>query len=451
MPNWLKTVFGLVTALWRWTRPARRIVAAIAVVWIAVAKMSCGHGPYPQAAGPLDKPDTYVVQVNDLGQFWDPAAAAKALQAITASVQETNCVVVVYVHGWHHNASVSDSDATQFATVLSTIRETLKGEAYARSRAALTNDSRVRVIGLYVGWRGRSLAMPFDYATFWTRKAAAERVGRGDLRKFLLRLQYLYEARNTKSPSATPQPFMGLVAIGHSFGGQALFRAVEYPLENELVKATMPNPAPAAEPRTSDLSGFGDLVLLLNPALEALQYQTIHDLDRQLTYSPRQAPVMLVLSAPNDSARLFWFPLGRTLYTLFGPSLTFEQYRLSTQALGAFEPQRTHDISVLDDVPRPTAFDPAWYLERPCDILNYDLSNVPTIAGLKLAPTATRHPYSPFLVAHIDATVMMGHSGIFRDALARFLVDYTAITEGKRILARYYDAKKCASPTPDHR
>ena len=90
-------------------------------------------------------------------------------------------------------------------------------------------------------------------------------------------------------------------------------------------------------------------------------------------------------------------------------------------------------------------------LERPCDILNYDLSNVPTIAGLKLAPTATRHPYSPFLVAHIDATVMMGHSGIFRDALARFLVDYTAITEGKRILARYYDAKKCASPTPDYR
>ena len=198
------------------------------LAWVALAKVSCGHGPYPQSESPLNTSDTYVVQVNDLGQFWDPDAAAETLAAITASVRETNTVVLVYVHGWHHNASAGDSDVAQFAETLAVTRKTLTADQYRRSREQLTGDGRVKVIGLYVGWRGQSLMMPADYATFYTRKAAAEPVGR-ELWEFL-RLQHLYESRNPPGSSAARRPFMGLVAIGHSFGGQALFRAVDIPV-----------------------------------------------------------------------------------------------------------------------------------------------------------------------------------------------------------------------------
>src|SRR5690606_5395767 len=148
------------------------------------------------------------------------------------------------------------------------------------------------VIGLYIGWRGRSLPGFLDYVTFWGRKGAAERVGQNDMKEFMARLQELYvehrpDARRPGQfptiPPVNGSKFLGMVTIGHSFGAQVLMKAIGGSLEDQLqllnrhpayLRDTQPGvPDPA---QRFAVSGVGDLIVLLNPALEASQYHRIH-------------------------------------------------------------------------------------------------------------------------------------------------------------------------------
>jgi hypothetical protein len=420
-------------------------IGTILVALIGLAKCGYGHKKFSQTDGALNEANTFVVQFDDLGQFWDRAMATRALAAIDASARQTNTIVVVYVHGWHHNAHPKDQNAKDFAKSLTLLREKLGEAPYRRSREHLTLDSNVNVIGVYIGWRGKSLPGILDYFTFWTRKAAAERVGRGDVREFLARLNHIYEDRNAPGTGTEQRPFMGLAGIGHSFGGQVLFQSVANTLEQELINATAVQGVPEGTPaRTTRLSGFGDVVVLLNPALEALQYERIHSLSKNLTYARNQAPVLLVLSSATDSARRVFFPLGRHLDSLFRPSLSSAQRGLWTKALGEYEPHRTHTVDVLEPKQSQNPqFDPMWYVDKPCSIVNFDLSDVPTIAGVRLQPTGTHQQFNPFLVARADGKVVVKHSGIFEERLRGFLIDYIAITQGKRILSRRSSSAAC--------
>ena len=138
-----------------------------------------------------------------------------------------------------------------------------------------------RLIGIYVAWRGASLPGFLDYVTFWGRKSAAQRTGEVDLREFLDRLNQVYRRHNETTGKQTaqatdtaPNTFLGLVTIGHSFGGQVLLRSVSAALEQELQSVT---PVPGylrsesptqPQPLGRPLRGFGDLVVLVNPAVE---------------------------------------------------------------------------------------------------------------------------------------------------------------------------------------
>jgi hypothetical protein len=314
----------------------------------------------------------------------------------------------------------------------------------------LTGNPDITVIGIYVGWRGQSLPMPLDYATFWDRKAAAERVGDGDLREFLVRLNRIYRDRSAARERSKRAPFMGLVSIGHSFGGQVLFKVVATTLEKELIEATRFSAASEASrrPKTTlrePLQGFGDLTVLVNPAFEALQYERIHQLNAQVVYNRRQTPLLLVLSAENDLARKLAFPLGRWVDGLIGPPFRLDQKELWTTALGEYEPQRTHEITIVTE---PSTFDAKDYVSKPCTILNLDHTSIPTIAGVRLTPTARApQPYSPFIVAYASLQVILGHSGIFEDRLRNFLNDFVAVVEGKKMLLGDPDTvKRCPGP-----
>src|SRR5512145_3270294 len=174
-------------------RAARLIPLAMLLGACAFAYRS-----HRQAGGALLHPDDFVIQVDDYGSFWDPEVPARALDAIAQSARTTNTIVLLVVHGWHHSAAPDDENAAGFAQVLQDIRAKLddnvdgKPGFYRRSRQILTGSGDVNIFGSYVGWRGASLPMPLSYVTFWDRKDAAERVGDGDLREFLLRLNAIY-------------------------------------------------------------------------------------------------------------------------------------------------------------------------------------------------------------------------------------------------------------------
>ena len=425
------------------------LLASIAALALLGA-CSFGHKKFSQERNGFDKSDDYVIQVDDFGSFWDPTAATEVLDSIATASSEKNTIVVLFIHGWHHNAAHNDSNAVNFSKTLRDLRQKLddnKGGspgAYRQSRAELTVNGDVRVIGIYIGWRGKSLPMPLDYLTFWGRKSAAERVGEGDLREFLIRLNSIYMDRNATNSNDHKRPLFGLISVGHSFGGQVLFKAVVNTLENELINATKTSINGVA-PALGSVSGFGDLVVLINPALEALQYERIHALNRRVNYSNRQAPVLMVLSSETDLARKRFFPIGRWIGSVFRPAFRGAQSGLWTQALGEYPPQRTHKVEVVQsDGNIFPGFDSLIYKNDPCAIVNFDLTNVPSIGGVRLKPINSHQPFSPFLVAYADGKVVLQHSGIFEEILRNFMNDYIAIAQGKRLLLRNHDTHLCA-------
>ncbi len=79
--------------------------------------------------------------------------------------QSNGLSFVVYVHGWHHSANAEDRNVADFRVLLR--------EFAAVEKVLALEGKPSRVVGIYVGWRGDSLALPFlSHVTFWNRKDA---------------------------------------------------------------------------------------------------------------------------------------------------------------------------------------------------------------------------------------------------------------------------------------
>ena len=435
-----------------------RGIRAISLSVLLMVLGACGyaHKNYDQADGPLVHPYDFVIQVDDYGAFWDPEIPAQALEAIAHSARTTNTIVIVLVHGWHHSAAPDDEFAMGFADALQAIRDTLqtnvggKPNPYWQARQILTGHGEVNIFGIYIGWRGSSLPATLNYLTYWDRKHAAEQVGNEDLREFLLRLNLLYRTSyRHRTPSS---PYVGLASIGHSLGAQVLFKAIASTLEDELIAATQVRPHPAA-PRHSlaePVEGFGDIVILVNPAFEAFQFERMRHLSGQLSYDRRQPPVLLVLSADTDVSRQVFFPARRWIDRIFNAPLREEHADLWAYALGEFEPQRTHTITLLPEQPASAStVSVSDAPDRLCDFVNFDLTNRPTISRVRLEPIAGQHhPFSPFLVAYGGKELIHGHSGVFAQELRNFINDYVAMARGKRLLLANPALQHCPEPAP---
>ena len=408
-----------------------------------------------------------VVQLDDFGTFWEPERAREAIGTVEALSQsmEFSTFVVVFIHGWHHDAAPDDGNLQDFGRWLGKLSAQLSQPGRGAARQQLTGSPEFKLIGIYVGWRGRSLPGFLDYATMWWRKSAAERVGDGDLSEFLERLQRIYLRANAylryaQAPGRTP--LTGLVTVGHSFGGQALLKAVGRSLEADLVQrapclsdaSRQPGlPAdPAAERVVID--SFGDLNVLLNPATEAYQFARIDGLYRQLAFPSAQAPQLVVFSADNDVPRRFFFPIARAITRPFRPPFrdTYQQ-QLWGLALGEFDGQKTHELRLAPSEPDSLA-DADFSGERRQKLAGYDFTAPTVFAGIRLAPLAGVPVVenSPVAVVYTHERIIDGHNGIFQSQFLDFLTGYVAFIEGKRGVLRYqrFEAQRLqASAAPE--
>ena len=178
---------------------ATRLGVSVFAACIALFVVSCdyGHRQYRPSTGPVSTSGaSMVVEVDDFGRFWDREAANATLDAISGTSLNRNTVVLVFIHGWHHNAAETDENVQNFQNTLRHVRDTISKPEYIEVRKLLNLNEDLQVMGLYVGWRGRSLPGWLDYLTFWGRKSTAERVGDGDLREFFVKLQNIYMQRN---------------------------------------------------------------------------------------------------------------------------------------------------------------------------------------------------------------------------------------------------------------
>lgn len=397
-------------------------VMAISML-IILAGCNYGHEQYHQSV-PIDQlavNEILALEVNDYGRFWDRNAANDIYAFLEKESAAQNIVLVTFIHGWHHNAKLDDDNRISFQTTVQKLQEKVNSDGFGNSRVAMNLQKNVKVFGLYIGWRGQSLPWILDYLTFWGRKAAAERVGGGDLREFLLKLQNLYERRNKNDHAQLTEhdTFMGMVTIGHSFGGQVALRTVVELVERDLVDDRA---------ETDIVPGLGDLTVLLNPAVEAYQYERIYRVTRTGTFTYKQSPVLLTISADNDWARKVWFPIGRWVSLRFRASLKPEETQEWSQALGMYQLQQTHRFGITD---KSDTLDGV-------ECIRMDFSTIPQISkvAMNTIPDRSRNNY-PFIVASTDnAELIDGHNGIFSETFINFLTEYVALAEGKRICIR---------------
>lgn len=411
--------------------------------FLTLSSVSCsyGHRPYSPKINDDLVGSLFTIEIDDYGSFWSHNEADRVLRVLTDGSNNTNTVVLLYVHGWHHNAKdVKGGNLNKFKLTLEQLRVKLEQPMYVSARKTLTGSSDVSVIGIYVGWRGRSMPGFLDYLTVWGRKSAAERVGTGDLREFLSHLQKLYKKRNAKCIGRSPQEcqstFMGLVLTGHSLGGQVLLKSVSPALESAMITAshsTSWNETLTTASVTLPLSAVGDMTVLINPALEAYQFERLHRLNSQLTYNQLQTPVLIVVSGEGDTARQIAFPMARTVSRPFRPGFREFQKPLWHEALGEYEQQRTHRLEVTSD---PNSLsDESYHPDTDATVVEFDFTTEVNFGGGKLKPLDGRHkPYSPIVVAYSSEKLIEGHSGIFTDTFRDFLIDYVAFIEGKRML-----------------
>ncbi len=120
---------------------------------------------------------------------------------------DTGTAVVVFVHGWKHNAKATDDNVLDF-------RWLLQKTAKLRAKGRLPKSRKL--LGIYIGWRGLSLNLePLTNVTYWDRKQVAHQVGKGGVTEFLLRLE-----RMVIDPNDSENENKNLLLItGHSFGG----------------------------------------------------------------------------------------------------------------------------------------------------------------------------------------------------------------------------------------
>jgi hypothetical protein len=372
------------------------------------------------------------VEFDDQGELWDRGQADAVLNHLIDQLTERDLIVVVYAHGWKHSAAPDDTDVAMFRRNLELVSQVEAHDSRERGLPAR------RVAGVYLGWRGGSVSLPVvKELTFWDRKNTAHEVGRGGVLEILLRLEQLASLRESllvrpdEPPPPKPRNRMRLVVIGHSFGGAVIYSALEHILEERFVQTTDAR-------YVGPVRGFGDLVVLINPAFEALRFATLADMstERDL-YLKEQKPVLAILTSEGDDATRLAFPAGRCVSTLFererkverktphgGPPEIVDEGAADRRAIGHFSPYRTHwlrpsaesfasadIVSFLGE--HATELRAAWGADEPGGTLAFP--------GTQLERRPSTVSRNPYLVVRVDEDIIPDHGTIDDERVVFFL------------------------------
>jgi hypothetical protein len=279
--------------------------------------------------------------------------------------------------GWQNNAKFDNDNVESFRRFMARIAQVNSqnppspGACFGKRKLAsvvcaasapcpsVQVPTHRKVVGLYVGWRGQTLSWPLvKYASFWDRKAAAERVARGSVRELFGRLRDLAEVTQTGlvyDDSKQPAPRLRTYVIGHSFGADVVYQSLAQSLVDSLVNGLDDSKtAPAAVPR------FIDMIVLVNPAVEAQRFDPVFRAAKQRSpvcdnASPPvctpayQAPLMAIFTSESDRATEIAFPIGRWFSTVLVHPTGEREGQAVRETVGWNEDFVTHHPEVTDD------------------------------------------------------------------------------------------------------
>ncbi len=368
------------------------------------------------------------IEFDDQGQVFDRAQMGAVLKTLYERSASEDLLMVVFVHGWKHSAAPGDDNIHTFREALAHLSEL---ESLVSRRAGV---SPRQVVGVYLGWRGGSITVPLvKELTFWDRKNTAHKVGNGGVTEVLNRIDLIRKTRDAISDGGRSRS--RLVVVGHSFGGAVVYSALHQILDARFVHTV----GPAGQ--VSDARGFGDLVVLINPAFEALRYTPLSDMSTERGhYFESQLPVLVILTSEADDATGVAFPIGRWFSTLFekerdmtrrnattGRQEIIDEGKANITAVGHFEPYRTHYLratqpaqgaepagpSVQVDVELFDRTSRSWETDTPG-------SKIP-FQGCVLERTEDSAGRNPYLVVRVDGELIGDHNDIDDPRIAGFI------------------------------
>lgn len=361
------------------------------------------------------------VEIDDQGQLRDRKQMTALLDTLYEIAARHNVLLNVFVHGWHHNAAPGDSNIEGFNKDLGTLSkiETELNVAPKQPR---------KVIGIYVGWRGESIDFPgIRYLTFWDRKNTAQDVGYLGITELFLKLEEISNIKN----SLQAEPISRLVITGHSFGGAAVYNATAQILTDRFIDSR------SGKTSVDTAKGFGDLIVLLNPAFEAIQFAPLFDLAQsRCSYFENQHPRLIILTSRADYATRIAFPAGRIFSTFFethnridrnecGRPLTHDEGAADRWAVGHFEPLVTH---TLTPAPQDSALKTAEY-KNIANVWSQQKSGNSTQYGSTILTHLDKTlPLNPYLNVQVSKEIMSGHNDVFGEDLMEFIRTFIVLS-----------------------
>lgn len=203
--------------------------------------------------------------------------AAAQLSAILRRIDlnpEVPKYVMVFIHGWRHDAGIGDANVSEFRQYAA------HAARFIEDRWTDPSKPKPQVMAIFIGWRGARtdetwLARQFGpfgakignfsaILTLFDRKPVSEAIAASVLSGLRAIEQRLHIS--TVLPSGAPAPTENkMIVFGHSLGGNMLATA----LQEDLVKKVGMH-----KPTSYMLPVLGDLVVLINPASEATKWMS---------------------------------------------------------------------------------------------------------------------------------------------------------------------------------
>ena len=311
--------------------------------------------------------------------------------------------IVVFVHGWKHTARSDDSNVKWFRAMLAKLSD-------VESRSQCPRQ----VVGLYAGWRGAGTILPdlAEDTTFWTRKKAAGRVAEGQIRELLTRLRAIQDISNPdwngfvensrRHPEESPaESQLGctkqvrLTIVGHSFGGLVVYNALDQSLIRDMAdlhERILDVGSPPIDPL---LTREGDLIVTINPAVEAARFVPLWLASRSAAPRSYHAPTFVSITSTDDNATRYAFPAARSFNTILNkyPKGNHGEHRSALKTIGQDPDYVDYDLNTISnlnkDVNRtPVVADPDC--ERLRDVSDFSVRYAEELKRLERFEAALR-------------------------------------------------------------
>ncbi|HJU15482.1 MAG TPA: hypothetical protein VJ770_03345 [Stellaceae bacterium] len=381
------------------------------------------------------------VEVDDQGRPYIRNQIPLLFNRIEQEARYRDLSIVVFVHGWKHNDAPTDDNVVAF-------RRLLRQVAEIELQRAPTYWPKRKVVGIYIGWRGLSFGAGEigQDLTFWTRMAAAHRVAEGAVREVLARAKALRDAVDASSwPGHQDHRSTRLITIGHSFGGLIVYTAlsqyfIDQAVQSEaapFARSLLPAPAQGGPDKGKEIAGYGDLVVVVNPAIEATRFEPIRELMQNRRspggFAPNQNPVFVEVTSDADWATGIAFPAGRLVNTTVESFTGQGERQEAMAALGHYPLFWTHRLAGpaarADQNPTPPPID----VEQECrDFARFTTQERADgylkpgwrrryRTGAVLTANANFDPNDPFWIITTDQSMIEGHNDIEEPVFVDFI------------------------------